>query len=253
MGAGFAGIGCAKELAKRHDVHVTLLDKHNYHQFLPLLYQVATYQLSPTDVAMDLRQEFRKHPRVSVKMGEVASIDPAARVATLADGGTFAGDYIVLAAGSQANFFDTPGAEHVFPLYSLDDAERLRSRVLAIFEDADRDPSLVDKGALNIVIVGCGRHGNRGGGGDRRTGARRAAVGVPRPRRRQGPRDRGRSRRRGPRPVLTEGPRIRVQGPARPRRRTPPGDVGEGDRSETTWCCRTARRSSPTASSGAAD
>ena len=192
VGGGFAGIGCAKELAKRHDVHVTLLDKHNYHQFLPLLYQVATYQLSPTDVAMDLRQEFRKHPRVSVKMGEVASIDPAARVATLADGGTYAGDYIVLAAGSQANFFDTPGAEHVFPLYSLDDAERLRSRVLAIYEDADRDPSLVDKGALNIVIVGCGRHGNRGGGGDGGTGPRRAAVGVPRPRRRQGPRDRGR-------------------------------------------------------------
>jgi NADH:ubiquinone reductase (H+-translocating) len=159
VGAGFAGIGCAKELAKRHDVHVTLLDKHNYHQFLPLLYQVATYQLSPTDVAMDLRQEFRKHPRVSVKLGEVASMDPAARSVTLTDGGTFAGDYIVMAAGSQANFFDTPGAEHVFPLYSLDDAERLRSRVLTIFEDADRDPSLVEKGALNIVIVGAGATG----------------------------------------------------------------------------------------------
>ena len=114
---------------------------------------------SPTDVAMDLRQEFRKHQRVSVKLGEVASIDPAARSVTLADGGTFAGDFIVLAAGSQANFFDTPGAEHVFPLYSLDDAERLRSRVLAIFEDADRDPSLVEKGALNIVVVGAGATG----------------------------------------------------------------------------------------------
>ena len=159
VGAGFAGIGCAKELAKRHDVHVTLLDKHNYHQFLPLLYQVATYQLSPTDVAMDLRQEFRKHPRVSVKMGEVASIDPSTRSVAMTDGGTFSGDYIVLAAGSQANFFDTPGAEHVFPLYSLDDAERLRSRLLAIFEDADRDPSLVDKGALNVVVVGAGATG----------------------------------------------------------------------------------------------
>ena len=159
VGAGFAGIGCAKELAKRDDVHVTLLDKHNYHQFLPLLYQVATYQLSPADVAMDLRQEFRKHPSVSVKLGDVASMDPTARSVTLADGGTFAGDYLVLAAGSQANFFDTPGAEHVFPLYSLDDAERLRSRLLAVFEDADRDPSLVEKGALNIVIVGAGATG----------------------------------------------------------------------------------------------
>jgi NADH:ubiquinone reductase (H+-translocating) len=159
VGAGFAGIGCAKELAKRDDVHVTLLDKHNYHQFLPLLYQVATYQLAPADVAMDLRQVFRKHPRVSVKMGEVASIDPSARSVTMTDGASFSGDYIVLAAGSQANFFDTPGAEHVFPLYSLDDAERLRSRLLSIFEDADRDPSLVEKGALNIVIVGAGATG----------------------------------------------------------------------------------------------
>ena len=108
---------------------------------------------------MDLRQEFRKHPRVSVKMGEVASIDPSTRSVAMADGGTFSGDYIVLAAGSQANFFDTPGAEHVFPLYSLDDAERLRSRLLAIFEDADRDPSLVEKGALNVVIVGAGATG----------------------------------------------------------------------------------------------
>ena len=158
VGAGFAGIGCAKELAKHHDVHVTLLDRHNYHQFLPLLYQVATYQLSPTDVAMDLVRSSGS-TRGQRQAGRGGSIDPAARVVTTGSGGTFAGDYLVLAAGSQPNFFDTPGAEHVFPLYSLDDAERLRSRVLTIFEDADRDPSLVEKGALNIVIVGAGATG----------------------------------------------------------------------------------------------
>ena len=159
VGAGFAGIGCAKELAKRGDVHVTLIDKHNYHQFLPLLYQVATYQLAPADVAMDLRQEFRRHPGVSARLGEVTSIDPSARSVTVADGTTYNGDFIVLAAGSEANFFDTPGAEHVFPLYSLDDAERLRSRILAVFEDADRNPLLVEQGALNIVVVGAGATG----------------------------------------------------------------------------------------------
>jgi NADH dehydrogenase len=159
VGAGFAGIGCAKELAKHDDVHVTLIDKHNYHQFLPLLYQVATYQLAASDVAMDIRQLFRKHPSISVKLGEVASMDPAAMSLTMANGDTFAGDFIVLAAGSQANFFDTPGSEHVFPLYSLDDAKRLRSRILAVFEGADRDPSLVDEGALNFVIVGAGATG----------------------------------------------------------------------------------------------
>jgi len=160
VGAGFAGIGCAKELAKHDDdVHVTLIDKHNYHQFLPLLYQVTTYQLSASDVAMDIRQLFRKHPSITVKLGEVASADPDTKTVTLAGGQAFAGDFLVLAAGSQANFFDTPGAEHLFPLYSLEDAKRLRARILAVFEDADRDPSLVDRGALNFVIVGAGATG----------------------------------------------------------------------------------------------
>src|SRR6058998_2911598 len=123
VGAGFAGLGGARELAKHDDdVHVTLIDKHDYHQFLPLMYQVATYQLSPVDVSMDIRQLFRKHDTIDVELGEVASIDPITKTVTLEDGRTFPGDYLILAAGSQANFFDTPGAEHVFPLYSLDDA-----------------------------------------------------------------------------------------------------------------------------------
>jgi NADH:ubiquinone reductase (H+-translocating) len=61
----------------------------------------------------------------------------------------------VLAAGSQANFFNTPGAEsNTFPLYTLTDAERLRSRILSLLEDADREPKLIEQGALNFVIVG---------------------------------------------------------------------------------------------------
>jgi NADH dehydrogenase len=165
VGAGFAGIGCAKELAKHgDDVHVTLIDKHNYHQFLPLLYQVATYQLAASDVAADIRQLFRKHENISVKLGEVASADPSTRTVMLDDGQSYGGDFLVLAAGSQANFFDTPGAEHVFPLYSLDDARRLRSRILEVFEDADRDASRVEQGALNFVIVGAGATGTEVGG-----------------------------------------------------------------------------------------
>src|SRR5262249_2118045 len=139
--------------------HVTLIDKHNYHQFLPLMYQVATYQLASADVSADVRQLFRNDDSVDVKLGEVASVDPASKSVTMDDGQTYAGDYVVLAAGSQANFFDTPGAEHVFPLYSWDGARRLRSRILAVFEDADRDPSRVDDGALNFVIVGAGATG----------------------------------------------------------------------------------------------
>ena len=70
----------------------------------------------------------------------MTAVDPVAKQVTLNSGQTIQGDFLVLAAGSQPNFFHTPGAEHTFPLYSLDDAQRLRSRILALFEDADRDP-----------------------------------------------------------------------------------------------------------------
>jgi NADH:quinone reductase (non-electrogenic) len=159
VGGGFAGLGCARKLAGRDDVRVTLVDKHNYHQFQPLFYQVATCQLAPSDVATSLRKPFAKHHNVAIRMGEVTSVDPVAKAVTLDSGQTIQGDFLVLAAGSQPNFFHTPGAEHTFPLYSLDDAQRLRSRILALFEDADRDPSLVDRGALNFVIVGAGATG----------------------------------------------------------------------------------------------
>src|SRR3954466_14864210 len=160
VGGGFAGVGCVRRLAGRDDVHVTLLDRNNYHQFQPLLYQVATSQLAPSDIAYSLRKLFRKHENVDVKPAEVTSVDPATRTVHTADGASFTGDAIVLAAGSQPNFFRTPGAEeHAFPLYALDDATRLRSRILGIFEDADPEPSLVDEGALNFVVVGGGPTG----------------------------------------------------------------------------------------------
>ena len=160
VGGGFAGLGCARRLCKHDDVHVTLIDQHNYHQFQPLLYQLATSQLSSGDVAYPLRAAFRKHPNVDVKLAEVGALDPEARTVTTVEGQTYAGDVLVLAAGAQANFFRTPGAEaEAFPLYSVEDAERLRSRILAVFEDADRDPRLIDQGALNFVVVGAGPTG----------------------------------------------------------------------------------------------
>jgi NADH dehydrogenase len=160
VGGGFAGLGCARRLAKRKDIRVTLIDRNNYHQFQPLLYQVATSQVTATDVAFSLRALFRNHPNADVKLAEIAAIDPASGTVTATDGQTWTGDAIVLAAGSQPNFFGTPGAErNSFPLYSLDDATRLRSRIIAVFEDADRDPSLLDRGALNFVVVGGGPTG----------------------------------------------------------------------------------------------
>jgi NADH:ubiquinone reductase (H+-translocating) len=159
VGGGFAGVACAKRLA-RHGVKVRLLDRHDYNQFQPLLYQVATAQLATTDVARPLRPMFPKRHPVQVTMALVTEVDPVAKTVTSADGITFTGDYLVLAMGTEPNFFDTPGAEeHAFPLYSVDDAERLRSRLLTVFEDAHRNSSLIDRGAMNIVIVGAGATG----------------------------------------------------------------------------------------------
>src|SRR3954465_506990 len=159
VGGGFAGVGCAHLLSAAHGP-VTLLDRNNYHQFQPLLYQLATAQLAADDVATPLRTLFRNSPDVTVKEGDVAEVEPAAGSVTTVDGVTYRGDYLVLAMGSQPNFFRTPGAaEHSFPLYSLLDAERLRSRIIEVFDAADRDPRLIDRGALTFVVVGGGATG----------------------------------------------------------------------------------------------
>src|SRR3954464_12633229 len=179
VGGGFAGVGCAKRLAGHDDVHVTLIDRNNYHQFQPLLYQVATSQLASSDIAYSLRKLFHDQENVDVKLAEIASVDPAARTVHTTDGQTYEGDALVLAAGSQPNFFRTPGAdEHAFPLYCLDDATRLRSRIIGAFEEADRDPSRIDKGALNFVVIGGGATG--GGRAERRGDGRRAGGDDPR-------------------------------------------------------------------------
>lgn len=159
VGGGFAGVGCAKELAK-HDVAVTLLDRHNYHQFQPLLYQAATGELSIGDIARPLRGIFTNDHGVEVKMVDVVGVDPASRTVRTADGESLTADYLVIASGSVPNFFDTAGAaEHAFPLYTAVDAESLRSRLFQVFEDADADPSRIDDGALNVVVVGGGPTG----------------------------------------------------------------------------------------------
>jgi NADH dehydrogenase len=160
VGGGFAGVACAKGLAGERGVRVTLLDKNGYHQFQPLLYQVATAELTPQDIAFDLEKLFEDDENVEVQKADVVSADPEARTITLADDGVIEGDVVVLAAGSQPNFFHTPGAEEfAFPLYSLDDATGVRSRVLQLFQDASTKPELAEEGALNIVVVGAGATG----------------------------------------------------------------------------------------------
>jgi NADH dehydrogenase len=165
VGGGFAGLACVRALAKANDVRITLIDKNNYHQFQPLLYQLATAAIGTDDIATSLRHSLRRHANVEVKMAEVTAADPKTRTVTTADGKSYQGDFLVLAAGSQANFFGTAGAkENTFPLYSIQDAQKLRSRILTVFEDSDREPKLAEQGALNFVIVGGGPTGVEMGG-----------------------------------------------------------------------------------------
>ena len=159
IGGGFAGVACARKLAADKDIHVTLIDKNDYHQFQPLLYQVATSMLAAHDIAYPLRKIAAEFQEFDTKRAEVVAIDPVARTVTTRRGEVYSGDYLVLAAGSQPNFFGTPGAEHAFPLYSLDDADRLKTRIIQAFEEADSDPHLVDKGAIDFVVVGGGPTG----------------------------------------------------------------------------------------------
>jgi len=160
VGGGFAGVACAKGLAGEDDISVTIFDTNGVHQFQPLLYQVATAELTSGDVAFDLDEVFARQDNVEVRKVEIASVDARAHSVTLADGSTVDGDVLVLAAGAQPNFFGTPGAaEFSFPLYSLTDAERVRSRVLQVFADVVQRPELIDAGALNFVVVGAGATG----------------------------------------------------------------------------------------------
>jgi NADH dehydrogenase len=160
VGGGFAGVACAALLGEDDRVDVTLVDQNGYHQFQPLLYQVATAELAGKDMTFEHTEIFRRQPSVKTVQGDVVSADIDQPSATLADGTTLACDYLVLAAGAQPNFFHTPGArEFAFPLYSLADARRLRERVLQLFNDAAAKPELIEDGALTFVIVGGGPTG----------------------------------------------------------------------------------------------
>jgi NADH dehydrogenase len=160
VGGGFAGLAAAKKLAHRPGIAVTLIDRNDYHQFQPLLYQVATSQLAATDVAYPLRRFAAVHRGIDVKLETVVAVDPASRTVTTERGQTYTGDFLVVAAGAQPYFFRTPGADtHAFPLYTLEHAERLRSRILQLFEEADRDRGRIEEGALEFVVVGGGPTG----------------------------------------------------------------------------------------------
>jgi NADH dehydrogenase len=161
VGAGFAGLAAAKALAKgKPRVRITMIEQHNYHLFQPLLYQVATGVVEPADIARPVRGVVRGHGRLSVRMGTVTGVDLDARVVLTEDGQRIGYDYLIIAAGAAVATFGIPGVEeHGFPLKSLSDALRIRAHLLRQFELAEVDRSLIDQGALTVVVVGGGPTG----------------------------------------------------------------------------------------------
>jgi NADH:ubiquinone reductase (H+-translocating) len=159
VGAGFGGLGVAEQLG-HVPVDVTLIDRHNYHTFQPLLYQVATSLLNAEDVGAPVRGMFRRQDNVNFRLGTVTGIEVPAQQIQLDNGDKIAFDYLVLAGGATVNYFGTPGAaEHAFPLYTLTNAVKLRNQVLKQFEAAAREPAMIDDGVLTFVIVGAGPTG----------------------------------------------------------------------------------------------
>ncbi len=159
LGGGFAGLGAARKLEDA-DVEVVLVDANDYHSFQPMLYQLATGLLDTTAVAHSLRDLFRHQKNATVHQATVTSIDLEARAVQFADMPTLQYDYLVIGFGAVVQFFGCEGAaENAFPLYTVEDALRLRAHVVERWEAADRDPSLADDGALNVVVVGGGPTG----------------------------------------------------------------------------------------------
>jgi len=159
VGAGFGGLWAARNLA-RHPAEVLLIDRHNYHCFLPLLYQVAAAELEPEEIAHPVRSIFWKLPNVQFVLAGVKGVDLARRMVET-DGPAIPYDYLILATGSVSHFFGVPGAaEHAFPLKTLEQGVALRTRILCCFERAVLEPhSERRRRLLTFAIVGGGPTG----------------------------------------------------------------------------------------------
>jgi len=159
IGGGFAGIAFIEKL-KREKVQIVLFDRHNYHTFQPLLYQVSTASLEPDSIAYPLRKVFRKHKNFHFRLAEVYRVDPHKNT-VYASIGSLHYDYLVIATGTRTNFFGNDSiAENSLPMKTVPQALNIRSLMLQNIEVADRTiDERKRKRLLNFVIAGGGPTG----------------------------------------------------------------------------------------------
>jgi len=159
IGGGFGGLYTARALG-REDLAVTVIDRRNYHLFQPLLYQVATAGLNPSDIARPIRSILADQENTEVLLAEVVAVDRAARIVKLADG-EVAYDYLVVAAGASHSYFGHDDWAKLAPgLKSIEDALEIRRRLLFAYEAAEREPDEeAQKDWLTFVVVGAGPTG----------------------------------------------------------------------------------------------
>jgi NADH:ubiquinone reductase (H+-translocating) len=160
LGGGFAGLYAAKSLGDAA-VRVTVVDRRNHHLFQPMLYQVATAGLNPSDIASPIRSILRGSRNTEVLLAEVAAVDVGARQVRFTDGTSQSYDYLLVATGARHSYFGHDEWEPLAPgLKSLEDALEIRRRVLLAFERAERETDTVRRHAfLTFVIVGGGPTG----------------------------------------------------------------------------------------------
>lgn len=161
IGAGFAGLRAARLLAKEK-VRLTVIDRRSYHMFTPLLYQVATSSLSPSEIAVPIRSQFQGRANVQCIMAEVDAVDLDSQKVTFRDGGEVSYDKLIIAAGAQSHYFgnEAQWSPHVQTLDDLASAEKLRDRLLLAFEAAEREMDDRARCAkLTFCIIGGGPSG----------------------------------------------------------------------------------------------
>ncbi len=160
LGGGFAGLYAAKGLADA-PVRVTVVDRRNHHLFQPMLYQVATAALNPSDIASPIRSVLRRQKNTEVLLAEATGVEVDSRRVRFGDGGCLEYDYLIVATGAHHSYFGHEEWEPLAPgLKSLEDALEIRRRVLLAFELAEREPDTVRRHAyLTFVVVGGGPTG----------------------------------------------------------------------------------------------